>query len=70
MKKDLDLNTWLNLEINNNEKHYHVLLDIFDMIVNNINNTEDLEIVDIDQFKLDYLKFMYFNSNKNVYKYL
>lgn len=68
--KDLDINTWLNLEIDNNEKHYHVLLDIFDMIVNAINNTDELEIKDIEEFKLEYLKFMYLNSNKKLYKYL
>ena len=68
--KDLDINTWLNLEIENNEKHHHILMETFNMMVNCINNTEDLEILDIEEFKIEYLKFMYFNSTKRFYNYL
>lgn len=68
--KDLDINSWLNLEIEKDEKHYHVLLEIFNMIVHDIKKNDELQIIDIDKFKTEYFKFMYFNSNKTVYKYL
>jgi len=67
--KELDINSWLNLEIEGNEKHYHIVLDIFEMIVNCINNTEEIEIVDIETFKFEFLNFIYLNSNKKLYKY-
>ena len=67
--KELDINSWLNLEIEGNEKHYHIVLDIFEMIVNCINNTEEIEIVDIETFKFEFLNFIYLNFNKKLYKY-
>ena len=67
-KIKLSINNWLNQQIDDKTKHSHILEKIFYEIIEKIEEN-NLEIDDINEFKNDYIYFMYNNSSKTKYIY-
>ena len=52
------INNWLNTEIDNNYYNYNVIKLLYAKIKNYLEN-KDIQIIDENNFKSDFIKFLY-----------